>query len=116
QRAVDGPVLGDFVLDIGTVIVSAFELAQFRQLGGGGLGQRLAGRVVLRCHIQLLDQRQGLNVHSLVVPLHFGGKGLHVGIGGLDHGLVCGGDVKNARSVGDVRNLRIIGGLGQGDA
>jgi hypothetical protein len=57
ERAVDGLVVGDLVIDIRLVERRSLELGEFGALGVGLLGQRAAGVIVLRRDFELLDQR-----------------------------------------------------------
>ena len=75
ERAVDRLVIGDLVVDIGLVERGAVELAELGALRRRPLGQRLAGVVVLRRHVELLDQGERLLVHRLVVAHHVLGEG-----------------------------------------
>src|SRR5262249_23095006 len=70
ERAVDRLVIGDLVRRIGLVERRAAELLQLGLLVLGLLEQPLAGVVVLRRHVELLDQRERLLVHRLVVAHH----------------------------------------------
>jgi hypothetical protein len=110
KRAVDGLVIGNLVGDIGLVVFGALQLGEFGELVGGLLGQRLAGVVVLRRHLQLLDEVECLLVHGLMVAHHVLRECLDVLVAGLPDRLFGGGDVDDASGVGDMRDLG-IGGL-----
>ena len=77
---------------------------------GGLLRQRLAGVVVFRRHLQLLDEVERLLVHGLMVAHHVLRERLDVLVAGLFDRLLGGGDVDDAGRVGDMRDLG-IGGL-----
>src|SRR5579864_867039 len=107
QRAVDGLMVGDLVLDVGLVESGAAQLGELVAFFLGLFGQRLAGVVVLRRDLQLLDQRQCLVVDRLVVALHVLGEGANLLVLALRQRLLGGVDIELARRVGDVRDLRI---------
>ena len=70
QRSVDGLVVGDFVVGIGLVKRLAVQLCQLRALVGLRLGDRLAGVVVLRRHLELLHQSERLLIDRFVIAQH----------------------------------------------
>ena len=107
----DGLVIGDLVVDIGLVEGRAVELGEFGALGGGLLGQRLAGVVVFRRDLELLDQRERLLVHRGMVAHHVVGESADVLVLGFRQRLLGGLDVELPRRVGDMGDLR-IGRLG----
>src|SRR5262245_11501864 len=110
ERTVDGLMVGNLVVDICLVECRAFELRELGALGCSLLGQRAAGLVILRLHVQLLDQCKRLLVHRGVVAHHVVGERAHFLVLGFVESLLGRLDVKLAGRVGNVRNLR-IGGL-----
>src|SRR6185437_15259474 len=92
------------------VVCRATERGEFRLLGGGGARQRLAGRVVLRRHAQLLHQRQRLVVHRGVVARHLLGERAHLRVVRFLQRLFCRSDVDVPGGVGNVRDLRVVDG------
>src|SRR6266566_980983 len=56
ERAVHGLMVGDLIVDIGLVERGAVELGEVSALGVRLLGQGLAGGVVFRLDLELIDQ------------------------------------------------------------
>ena len=69
QSAIDGLVIGHFVIGIGFIECRAAEFGQDSAFGIRLFGQRFARRVVLGRNVQFLDKRQGLIVDSFVGSL-----------------------------------------------
>jgi hypothetical protein len=65
-------VIGDLIVDIGAVESAAVKLGETLQSRIGLLAERRAGGIRLRRHMELLDQRQRLAIHRLVIAYHLG--------------------------------------------
>jgi hypothetical protein len=111
QGGVDRSVEGDLVLDIGAVERAAAEVRKPLARRLGLAGQRGAGRVLLRRHVQPLDQVERLAVHRLVIAHHRLGEGAHLRVVGYPQRLAGVRDVDLAGRVGDMGDLRVGRGL-----
>src|SRR5271155_3312895 len=67
ERIVDRLVIGDFIVGVSLVERRAIQFAEFGLFGLRLLEERLAGVIVLRGYVQLLDQRQSLIVDRGVI-------------------------------------------------
>jgi hypothetical protein len=74
QRAVDGFMIRDLVLDIGFVVIGALQRPHRLQLVLGLLGERATGVIVFRLDLQLFDERQRLLVDGGMIAHHVVGK------------------------------------------
>ena len=102
-------VIGNFVVDVGLVECFAAELGEFGPLICRLLAQGLAGVVVLRGDAEFFHQRQRFLVHRLVISLHVVSESEDVLILAFLLGLFRGGNVELAGSVGDMRDLCVVG-------
>src|SRR6266498_176420 len=117
ERAIHLLVIGHLIVDIGLVESRTLETVERLALIGGGLGQSLAGGVVRRRDIELLDQVERLFVNRLVIAQHVLGKGNDFLILRLGDGELRGFDVEHARGIsdmGDLRIARLVGGISEG--
>src|SRR4051794_19657278 len=107
QRRVDRLVVGDLIGDVGLVVGGAAQLTEFGELVGGVLRQRLAGVVVFRGDLQLLDEVERLLVHRFMVADHIVGERLDLLVAGFGFRLFGRVDVDHPGGVGDMRDLRV---------